>query len=386
VTGSAGWAKEAIDAAEVVDLTKAISAIPTQADNEREVAEVIADYLDIPGIDVHIEDVVLGRANVVATVRGRGERAPLVLNGHTDAAIPDHGWSHDPYDPWVDGDRLYGAGVSDMKGGVAAMAAALKAAARAGSPPPGDVILQAVMHHDTIGLGTKFILASEGPTEGFAICGEPSELTVHTANAGALKFQVTLRGETGHISRMEGSRDAMAGAIRAYQALGELDVPHTPHPQLPDLPRMLVGELKGGIAPGAVADHVVLNGDLRTVPGMHRAEVRALLERTAAEAAGESVDVKVRILAVQKPFVGPTSGRLVDAVLGAHESVFGKQTRVNSDLPGQAFVTDAADLAHVGLETVTYGVGSWHYAPDEWISVTDLVGSAATYLAVSYDL
>jgi len=386
VTASVGWSTAAIDPAEVVDLTKTISAIPTQAENERAVAEVIAEYLDIPGIDVHLEDVVANRANVVATVRGRGERAALVLNGHTDATIPDGGWSSDPYRPWVDGDRLYGAGVSDMKGGVAAMAAAVKAAARAAAPPPGDLILQAVMHHDTIGLGTKFILASEGPTEGFAICGEPSDLTVHTANAGALKFQVRLRGETGHISRMEGSRDAMAGAIRAYQALGALEVPHTPHPQLPDLPRMLLGELKGGVAPGAVADDVVMNGDLRIVPGMHRADVRELLQRTAQEAAGDSIDVTVRILAAQKPFVGPTSGRLVDAVLAAHQGVFAKPTRVNSDLPGQAFVTDAADLAHFGLETVTYGVGSWHYAPDESISITDLVGSAATYLAVSYDL
>lgn len=375
----------AIDQDEVLALTKALCSIPSQATNEAEVAEVVAAHVDVPGVDVHVEDVVEGRANVIATVAGTGEREPLVINGHLDASIPDEGWSHDPYDPWIADGRLFGAGVSDMKGAVAAMAVAVRAAASM-PPPPGDLILQAVMHHDTIGLGTKFILASEGPTEGFAICGEPSDLTVHTANAGALKFQVRFRGETGHISRMEGSRDAMSGAVRAYEALQALDVPHEPHPQLPDLPRMLVGQLEGGIAPGAVADDVVLKGDLRIVPGMDRAEVRRLVEDTARDAAGDGIEVKARIIAAQKPFVGPTSGRLVDAVLTAHEGVLGRPTRVNSDLPGQAFVTDAADLAHFGLETVVYGVGSWHFAPDESVSIEDLVGSAAVYLSVAHDL
>jgi hypothetical protein len=32
---------------------------------------------------------------------------------------------------------------------------------------------------------------------------------------------------------------------------------------------------------------------------------------------------------------------------------------------------------------VVYGVGSWHYAPDEWINVDDLVGSARAYLATA---
>lgn len=383
---SIDMAKAAIDLDDVVRLAQDLCRIPSQASNEAEVAEVVAAYLDLPGVDVHIEDVVLGRANVIATVKGTGERAPLVLNGHTDAAIPEGGWSHDPFDPWIEGGRLFGAGVSDMKGGVAAMAAAVRGAAQAAKPPPGDLIFQAVMHHDTIGLGTKFILASEGPTEGFAICGEPSDMTVHTANSGALKFSLTFRGETGHISRMEGTRDALAGATRAYEALQELHVPHEPHPQLPDMPRLLMGELHGGVAPSAVADQVVLRGDLRTVPGMDRASVRAMIEETARKAAGPDIEARARIIASQKPFIGPTSGRLVDALCAAHAGVGGAPTRIHSSLPGQGFVTDAADLAHFGLETVVYGVGDWHYAPDESIAIRDLVASAAVYLAVAYDL
>lgn len=383
---SAAWASNEIDREDVVTLTSDMSSIPSHAANERMVAEVLGTYLDVRGIDLHLEDVVKGRANLVATVRGRGERAPLVLNGHLDAAIPEAGWSRDPFSPWVDGDRLYGAGVSDMKGVVAAMATAVKAAAMAGTPPPGDLILQAVMHHDTIGLGTKYILASEGPTEGFAICGEPSDLAIHTANGGALKFQLRVTGQTGHISRMEGTRDALVGAMRVCHALQDLEIPHTKHPQLPDLPRLLVGEVHGGTSPGEVADNVVINGDLRTVPGIHRSEFRELLERTAREAAGGDLEVQVRILAVQQPFIGATHGRLIEAISAAHSGVFGHAPRVHSELPGQAFVTDAADLARFGLETVTYGAGSWHYAPDESISITDLVGTAATYLAVAYDL
>lgn len=375
----------AIDPDEVVALTTALCSIPSQAADELEVAMVIAEALDVPGVDVHVEEVVVGRANVIATVEGTGERPPLVLNGHMDASIPEEGWSHDPYDPWVESGRLYGAGVSDMKGAVAAMAAAVRTAASMG-PPPGDLILQSVMHHDTIGLGTKFVLASEGPTEGYAICGEPSNLAIHTANGGALKFEIRFTGETGHISRMEGSRDALEGAVAAYSALRELRIPFEPCEQLPDLPRMLLGELHAGTSPAAVADDVVIRGDLRIVPGMRRAAVRSVLDETARAAVNDEIGVTTRIIAAQKPFIGPTSGRLVDAVSTAHAGVLGAAPRITNELPGQAFVTDAADLAHFGLETIVYGAGEWHFAPDESVPIADLVGSAAVYLAVAYDL
>jgi acetylornithine deacetylase/succinyl-diaminopimelate desuccinylase-like protein len=374
----------AIETDRVTELARKFCAIPSPGGAEGAVAEAIAETLSQPGIDVHIEQVVAGRPNVIATVKGSGSRPPLVLNGHIDAGVHMDGWSHEPFDPWVDNGRIYAGGITDMKGAVAAMTAATEAAAR--MPLPGDLIFQAVMHHDGSGLGTKYALASEGPHEGYAICGEPSGLTIHTGNGGALKFEVLLSGRSAHISRREDGIDTLPVAVAAYQALTTHAFAHEPHPRLPDLPRMLIGQLTAGEGPAAVADTSVIRGDLRILPGMDRQAVRAEICSVVEQVRPPEVRARVRITTAHQPFIGVTDGPLVDAIVAAHTAVRGQAPRITSELPGQAFVTDAADLAAAGLDTVVYGASQWHYAPDEYVEIDELADSARVYLAVAATL
>lgn len=365
---------------DVVDLTRRLCSVRTPPD-ERLMANVIAEYLDRPGIDVHVMDLVQGRANVIATVRGVGDRAPLVLNGHLDAAIHPGPWSHDPYDPWVDDGRLYGAGITDMNGALAAMVAAVAAAPRLRLP--GDLVFHGVMHHDTIGLGAKYILAAEGPREGFGICGEPSNLAVHTANAGAVKFEVGLRGKTAHISRMAEANDALEATLAVYQAIKDIEFDHEPHHRLPELPLLMFSHLSGTSDLATVPDRGLIRGDLRTVPGLDRHVVRAALEEKVAAACPDGVWWNVGITAVQEPFIGVREGAFVDSLLAAHAAVLGSPSRVTSEMPGQSFVTDAADMSAAGLSTVVYGVGDWQHLPNQSVVVSELVGSARVYLTVA---
>lgn len=375
-----------IDPTNVASLAAQLCAIPSDADNEGAIAELVWRRLEQAGIETHIEEVVAGRPNVVARVRGTDPSlAPLVLNGHLDGSFHVGGWSRSPLDGWVDGDRLYGGAVSDMKGGVASMVTALEAAHGAGGAPR-DIILQAVMHHDTVGLGTKYLLASEGPNEGYGICGEPSDLIVHVANGGAVKFSITVKGKAAHTSRREEGIDALAGAVRIYAGLSEIEFVHQPHDSLPDLPTVIVGVMQGGFAAGCTAPEAVLLGDVRTVPSMNRHTVRADLAALVDAHLGEELHAELRITAAQKAYIGDATGPLVQAISAAHKRIRGVAPSVGSPLPGQAFVTDAADLAAIGLESIVYGPGDWHYAPDEWASITDLRDAAAVYLAVAYEL
>ena len=178
---------------ELVELARKVTSFKSDTDNEGDLANYLSRRLKNKGIEVHDEDVVAGRPNVIATVRGKNSgQLPLVINAHMDGAYHLTGWSRDPLEGWIEGDKLYGAAISDMKGGLASMVAAVEAAAQ--QPDlPRDLILQAVMHHDTVGLGTKYVLASEGPYSGFGICGEPSNMNVHYAHGGAVKFKITVK-------------------------------------------------------------------------------------------------------------------------------------------------------------------------------------------------
>ena len=153
-----------IEADRVTELARKFCAIPSPGGAEGDVAEAIAETLSQPGIEVHIEEVVAGRPNVIATVKGTGSRLPLVLNGHLDAGVHEGGVEPRPVRP-VDRERPdVRRGHHGHEGCVAAMTAVHAGAAR--QPPPGAPVFQAVITTDGSGLGTKYALASEGPTGG----------------------------------------------------------------------------------------------------------------------------------------------------------------------------------------------------------------------------
>lgn len=92
---------------------------------EIEVSKYIADYLEKLGLAVRTQEVVDGRFNLMATLRGSGKGKNLMFNGHTDT-VGIRNMSVDPLKPLVENGRLHGRGSCDMKGPIAAMIMALK--------------------------------------------------------------------------------------------------------------------------------------------------------------------------------------------------------------------------------------------------------------------
>ena len=84
--------------------------------------------------------------------------------------------------------------------------------------------------------------------------------------------------------------------------------------------------------------------------------------------------------------VGPKDGTLFDALRAGHRDVYGSEPAVNAEKAAQSFVTDAVDMAHAGVETLIYGPGSWHFAPDEYIDVDEMTNAAKVYLATANKL
>ena len=88
---------------------------------ESEIANFICQHLIKIGLDAELYSVGAARANVVAVARGKDRRGSLVLNGHIDT-VGVEGMPA-PFTLRQEGDRLYGRGIYDMKGGVAVMLA-----------------------------------------------------------------------------------------------------------------------------------------------------------------------------------------------------------------------------------------------------------------------
>ena len=98
---------------------------------EGDCARTLASVLDDWGFSVELMESVPGRPNVIARI-GPGNAPALMLNGHLDV-VGVEGMIHNPFSAQVRGDRIYGRGSADMKGGVAAMCAAAAKGAQADS-------------------------------------------------------------------------------------------------------------------------------------------------------------------------------------------------------------------------------------------------------------
>jgi acetylornithine deacetylase len=224
-------------------------------------------YQRVEGLDLH------GRPNVVGVWKGTGSGRSLLLNGHVDTipVAPASGWTHGPLSGHEAGDRLYGRGASDMKGGLAAMTMAVRVLQGLGLRPRGDVILEYAVDEELTGYGTLSAIL-RGYRADAGICLETSDLCIQPACIGRLWFTVTLAGLAVGIARHWEGVNAIEKGMKVVQAIKDLEQIRWAtlrHPLYPDhraaLP-CVVCMLQSGTFPSAVPDAAVLRGSLGVMP------------------------------------------------------------------------------------------------------------------------
>jgi acetylornithine deacetylase/succinyl-diaminopimelate desuccinylase-like protein len=379
---------DSVDDELVVELAKGLCRRPSPRGQEKPAAVYLANQLDRLGFEVELQDVVDDRPNVVAILRGDPDFQSCLLNGHIDHSLPVGTWRHDPADPWVEDGVVYGGGIQDMKGGVAALCAGAAAIARAKLDRRGDVILTAVMHHDTTGVGTKYFLDACPWRIDSGINGEPTNLSVQLFHGGAWIWEIETRGITRHQSRLEEGVNAISGMLQILQRLDVGALNFTPDPAHPFLPRLVVGTIQGGGAASSTAERCIAQGDVRYLPTMStdqmKQDLQRLVERTCRETPGLSG--RVSTVRHQWSYTMPEDAPVVQSVVQAHARVAGALPTVTSGLPAGAFITDAADMVRRGIPTAIYGPAAWNTTADEGIPIADLVTAARVYAVACADM
>jgi acetylornithine deacetylase/succinyl-diaminopimelate desuccinylase-like protein len=143
--------------------------------------------------------------NLAAVVRGGGGQGrPLMYNGHTDTVqvSPEQRAEWLGGDPWsghIEDGKLYGRGATDMKGGNAAFAWAVRCLAAAGFRPAADLIVTYSIGEETgeAEIGPLSVL-ERGYRAPLIVNGEPTNLRVAPATMGWFFFRITVEGKSLH--------------------------------------------------------------------------------------------------------------------------------------------------------------------------------------------
>ncbi len=230
---------------------------------------------------------------VVVGRTGTGSGFRLILSGHLDVVPPGDRatWTVDPWAAEIREDRLYGRGACDMKGGVAAILAAVRSLRAGGELDrlAGELMVVLVASEEDGGQGTLAAIRS-GATGDMAIITEPSRLDVVVAHAGAITFRLTVPGRAAHASqRREGvsALDKLFVLGRALEAdeARRNDAETDPLMTALGLPYpTIIGIVEGGEWASTVLDRVVAYGRYGVRLGQTPADAEADLRKAIAEA------------------------------------------------------------------------------------------------------
>src|SRR5215207_164992 len=214
-----------IDRDRLVELALRLVSTPSFTGSEEEAAELMRSELASLGLQVQWQQVEDGRANVLGTWPGEGGGPTLMLNGHLDT-------SYSGREPWLAGSpgfqpagferdgRIYGLGISNMKGALACYVEAVRALLDAGVRLRGDVMIAAVcgeiektQQGDAQGAefrgyaaGSRYLVAHGGVAD-MCILGEPTENKVVLAHFGSLWLRLSTEGPFIHTAFSSGRQD-----------------------------------------------------------------------------------------------------------------------------------------------------------------------------------
>jgi acetylornithine deacetylase len=347
---------------------------------ESEIARFIADWLERAGLEVHLEEPVSGRPNVIGIAQGTGGGRTLMLNGHMDT-VGVQGMAQ-PFQPEIRNGHLYGRGAYDMKGGVAACMLAVAEARR--HALRGDVIFTAVMDEEYAGLGTSAMVGRYRADA--AIVAESTELRLILAHRGFVWLEVETLGVAAHGSRPDLGVDAITRMGRVLVELERLDQDLRANPS-----HALLGSgsvhaslIQGGRELSSYPDRCLLSVERRTLPGETpqavEAELHEILERLQRE--DPSFQAIARRGLDRSSLETPEDAAIARAVKGAAARVIGRSPEV----AGVPYWTDAATLHGAGIPSILFGpAGAGAHALEEWVDLESVRVCAEVYLATAVD-
>jgi glutamate carboxypeptidase len=288
----------------------------------------------------------------------------VLLTGHMDTVYAaDH-----PFQrlEWLGSKVLRGPGVTDMKGGLAVMLAALKAVE--GGEAAARLGYEVVINSDEeVGsAGSAALIARAARGKAAALTYEPAALpdgTLAGARPGSGNFSLVVTGRSAHAGRNpEEGRNALVAAAELAVRLDRAK-----RPGLSVNP----ARIDGGGPNNVVPDHAILRLNMRPVSASDQAAARAALEEAIAEV---SAARDVRIV------IHGGFGRPPKPVDAGAEKLFDLVRRCGADL-GQSIawrdsggVCDGNNIAACGVPVVdTMGVrGGAIHSSDEYLIVESL--------------
>ena len=321
--------------------------------------------------------------NIIGRIKGSKKGPRIFLNGHLDTVTISQGWTRDPLKATVEGDKLFGLGALDMKGGCAALMVALDLFMKNVKDFRGEIIYSLVSDEEgPYGLGTDALILdgfTEGidmslilePSSGFADVGFPC---ICLGARGGYNYTINLYGKASHASNPELGIDAIVDGAKLICELNNTKLIEDPKLGKGSI---AIIEFKGGGAACSIADKASITVFRHVVRG----ETKEYLIKEVEEAAKRAnIASKYEVVFRQapheeidgfKPYTVDEDNEYVNALQEIIKKVTGEYGKIE-------YFSSIGDFNHLGTRTnapaILFGpYGMNYHSPDEWVSIDSLI-------------
>lgn len=315
-------------------------------------------------------------SNLWAIKRGREADGPvLMFAGHTDVVPPGRldAWASDPFVPSYREGRIYGRGVADMKGSLAAMVVAAEEFVRAHPEHRGSLAFLLTSDEEGPSVdGTKVCcerLKAQGQRLDYCIVGEPTSVEqvgdmIKNGRRGTLSGKLKVKGVQGHVAYPQLARNPVhqAAAAIAELAAARWDEGNDYFPATTfQISNIHAGTGATNVIPGEMVVDFNFRFSTESTPEGLKSRVQSLLARHGLEYA---LDWTLG----GEPFLTPV-GTLSGAVCAAIEAETGRPTQLSTT----GGTSDGRFIAKICPQVIEFGpINASIHKVDEYLPVDNL--------------
>lgn len=343
-----------LDGTEVLTLTRRLvryrSYMPAAAESAM---EFISGWFEARGLDVVRYKGVGPHEDLSALAVRVGSGSPrLLLHGHVDVVPGDD----QQFEPYEENGELYGRGVYDMKGALAAMMYAIKDLSILGCNATVELLIVPDEEREYEGLTGAELLIKNGHVGDFLITGEPTNFHIGVQAKGVLDLRISLRGKSAHGSRPWLGKNAILLAYEHFRRLQELPFNKQRNDLFP-YPSVNMARIIGGDVINRVPDHCTYDLDIRYLPDQDPKEIVQQVK---------SIDIpaEVEVIFMREPTYVSGSNPFVKVL----REVAARNFQGNPVGVGRHGASDIVYFQRRGVPGVEFGpIGGGHHGPREFV-------------------
>ena len=400
--------QQSVEKSSLCRLLQDLVRIPTvnpPGNHYSEMVDFLADYARSLDLTVETYQVPTAEAAVVVPHAGDYPRLNLIarwdigaektihFNSHYDVVPAGDGWTRSPFDPWIDGDWLYGRGADDMKDSIAATLFAIRALKENGLTPGYNIECSFTCDEEIGGqLGVGEIVRKGLVQADYIVnCEGGSKREIGCGHNGIVWGEVVVYGKPAHGSRPHHGINAFEKTAELVMLMKEeLDA------QLADPNRIFVTPSQterkptvniGGVFSGPISgkvntvpDYARFSYDRRVTPSEDVKLVAAEMQELIDLANHTIPDLKAELAQESLLLISPCYVRPDDPFLKSFQQIVTRRRGEVASFQTTTGFTDLHFLVEDGKPGLGYGPwGQNGHGIDERVSISDLIRTTQIY-------